>query len=433
MDQSEPSESESDRHPSPSDCTITMPRSPSALASPRPPRRRLLPFRGRAAPEPGCPTASGSRNPDGESGNRPFATAALAAGGSRPLRPLLLPGHIHWEKRVRDMAIGGKGIKEFSGALDPVLTIDNYKPSQHLTVLFHVRCKVKLLSARTMDPNSAQNWNIPTNWRYFLMQDAGFGGNFPDFANAPNFEPQPEPPPEPQPGQPCTEPPKSISKGSKAPAKPKLSNFSQSEDRLLVSCWINVSTDPITANGQRKTSFWSRIEQAYNSKKSSEHPIRTLRSLESRWDFIKKHVTKFSSHHRQIQLEHRSGEAPCDEVVEAITRYNSLEKRPFAVAHCWAILKNEAKWLDMQDIRTEDNLGLGLDEASEGFPDAAESNDEGSRARKRPLGRDAAKEPRKRASSRSGSQGSEYVSKMSEMCLQRSSLGRLLMIRPTKG
>ncbi|OEL37034.1 hypothetical protein BAE44_0001947 [Dichanthelium oligosanthes] len=72
-------------------------------------------------------------------------------------------------------------------------------------------------------------------------------------------------------------------------------------------------------------------------------------------------------------------------IAEAIKRYNSLEKRPFAVPHCWAVLKNEAKWLDLPN--------------------------------KRPMGRDAAKESQQRASSTSGSQNEEYLSKMSEMCL----------------
>lgn len=100
-----------------------MPCSPSTLSSARPPRRLIVPVR----PTP----ASGSRNPDGESGKRPFVTAVLLhAGGSRsrsrsrPLRFLaLLPGHIHCENRLSDMAVvalWGKEIKECSDRLAPV-------------------------------------------------------------------------------------------------------------------------------------------------------------------------------------------------------------------------------------------------------------------------------------------------------------------------
>ncbi|OEL26612.1 hypothetical protein BAE44_0012368 [Dichanthelium oligosanthes] len=100
------------------------------------------------------------------------------------------------------------------------------------------------------------------------------------------------------------------------------------------------------ANGQRKSSFWKRIEQSYNTKKCSDWPPRTLRSLGGRWDFIKEQVGKFAGHHRQIQLEHRSGDAPCDEVGAGIVRYNTLEKRPFAVALIAGLFsrKNRSGW-----------------------------------------------------------------------------------------
>jgi hypothetical protein len=31
-----------------------------------------------------------------------------------------------------------------------------------------------------------------------------------------------------------------------------------------------------------------------------------------------------------------------------MTLYNSLDKRPFSTSHCWEVLKNEAKWLDLE-------------------------------------------------------------------------------------
>ncbi|OEL28415.1 hypothetical protein BAE44_0010566 [Dichanthelium oligosanthes] len=41
-----------------------------------------------------------------------------------------------------------------------------------------------------------------------------------------------------------------------------------------------------------------------------------------------------------------------DQISEAIRRFNALEKRPFAISHCWAVLKDEAKWLHLQGNRT---------------------------------------------------------------------------------
>jgi hypothetical protein len=89
---------------------MTMSCSLSILDSPRP-GRRVLPFRGRAPPaELGSLAASGSRNPEGESGNSPVVGTVLPAGSSRALR-VLLPGHIQLEKRPRDIAIAGKNEK----------------------------------------------------------------------------------------------------------------------------------------------------------------------------------------------------------------------------------------------------------------------------------------------------------------------------------
>ncbi|OEL18638.1 hypothetical protein BAE44_0020343, partial [Dichanthelium oligosanthes] len=172
---------------------------------------------------------------------------------------------------------------------------------------------------------------------------------------------------------------------------------------------INTS---FAATGQRKSSFWGRVHASYNSKKDSGHPTRSLRSLEGGWDFIKEQVSKFLGHLRQVRMEHRSDN-------RAIKRYNLLKKRPFAIPHCWASLKDEPKWWDLQENRTAG--AQGCDGMLPDADDVFESNDASSRAHKRPMGHEATKESRKRASSSSASQSEEYVSKMLEMCLQRTS------------
>jgi hypothetical protein len=84
-------------------CSLSIPDSPR-------PGRRVLPFRWRAPPaELGSLAASGSRYPEGESGNSPVVGTVLPAGSSR----VLLPGHIQLEKRLSDIAIAGKECKEF--------------------------------------------------------------------------------------------------------------------------------------------------------------------------------------------------------------------------------------------------------------------------------------------------------------------------------
>ncbi|OEL15459.1 hypothetical protein BAE44_0023521 [Dichanthelium oligosanthes] len=179
----------------------------------------------------------------------------------------------------------------------------------------------------SMDPNCLQNWYMAPNWVSFIMSDPLMAAMVPDGGQPPVLPPQVEVPV----GEGTSKDPGSSSKGKKSGTKPKLSNFSNAEDNILVSCWLNVSTDPVAATGQRRSGFWGCVEAAYNSKKEHGHPTRTLRSLEGRWDFIKEQVSKFSGHLTQVRLEHRSGKGPDNEIAEAIKRYNSLEKKPFAV------------------------------------------------------------------------------------------------------
>ncbi|OEL34310.1 hypothetical protein BAE44_0004671 [Dichanthelium oligosanthes] len=145
--------------------------------------------------------------------------------------------------------------------------------------------------------------------------------------------------------------------------------------------------------GQRKESFWARIHASYHKKKDSGHPTCTQKSLSGRWDFIKDQVSKFAGHLRQVRMEHRSGEGPDNE----------------------AALKDVPKWRELENAKA----GTPACEEQPDADDVSASNEAASRAQKRPMGRDSAKESQKRASSSSASQSEEYMSRMSDMCLQR--------------
>ncbi|OEL25193.1 hypothetical protein BAE44_0013788, partial [Dichanthelium oligosanthes] len=101
-----------------------------------------------------------------------------------------------------------------------------------------------------------------------------------------------------------------------------------SEDRTLVSCWLNASLDPIIGsshgNGQRKASFWKTIEHNYNAQKGANFPVRSLRSLEGRWSGIKEQVGKFDTYYNHVVFENRSGYVDSDKgkVVSGIERLN---------------------------------------------------------------------------------------------------------------
>ena len=102
-------------------------------------------------------------------------------------------------------------------------------------------------------------------------------------------------------------------RAKKTTSTKKLPNFSIQEDQILVSCWINVSTDPVVAIGQRKDSFWKSIEKSYNRLRVS-YPERSQKSLVNRWDYINKAVSKFAGYLEQVHCANRSGHTDADKV-----------------------------------------------------------------------------------------------------------------------
>ncbi|CAL5029276.1 unnamed protein product [Urochloa decumbens] len=163
-------------------------------------------------------------------------------------------------------------------------------------------------------------------------------------------------------------------------ARNKQANFSAYEDNILCKAWLEISCDAAINTGQRRESFWLRVVNRYKSCCSArKYPERSQKSIMSRWDFIK---------------------------TEGVEGHN------FTLMHCWQILKDEPKWMDLKSkMDTPQNsassappLNLNLAPVD---PSAASS------AGKRPMGRDAAKAAKKAAGS------SEYASKMHDLTAQK--------------
>ena len=108
----------------------------------------------------------------------------------------------------------------------------------------------------------------------------------------------------------------------KATAK-KLPNFTVDEDKVLIRCWLNVSTDPFfVSTGQRSEAYWKRIFDAYNANRGS-YPERTQKSLTKRWDSIKENVSLFAGFYQQVLNRNQSGTTDSDKVVH--TQFYSLQ------------------------------------------------------------------------------------------------------------
>jgi len=86
----------------------------------------------------------------------------------------------------------------------------------------------------------------------------------------------------------------------------KAKNFIQSEDELLVCCYLNVGQDPVIGNQQRGNSFWRRVhEQFVAYDKVLNH--RSQNQLNNRWLLIQKLVNKFCGVYGQVLAQNQSG------------------------------------------------------------------------------------------------------------------------------
>ncbi|CAN6203205.1 unnamed protein product [Urochloa humidicola] len=197
------------------------------------------------------------------------------------------------------------------------------------------------------------------------------------------------------------------------PARNKQTNFSAYEDNLLCKSWLEIGCDAITNTGQRKESFWRRVVERYNSKRD-KYPERSQKSIMSRWEHIKAEVSKFSGYMAEMTRSNPSGMSDADKSVAAAADFAAIEKHNFTLMHCWRILKDEPKWMELKSkMDTPQNssssthpLDLNLDPDD---PSPASSTG------KRPMGRDAAKAAKKKAASSS----SLELSKMHDLTVQK--------------
>lgn len=99
------------------------------------------------------------------------------------------------------------------------------------------------------------------------------------------------------------------------PNHKRSKKFSDQEDEVLVSAWLNVSLDPVVGKDQKGGRYWSRIYEYFNEHKPYQSQ-RTVNSLMHRWETIQKCVNKFCGCLTRIELRRRSGTTMQDKVAE---------------------------------------------------------------------------------------------------------------------
>ncbi|WVZ54709.1 hypothetical protein U9M48_005467 [Paspalum notatum var. saurae] len=122
--------------------------------------------------------------------------------------------------------------------------------------------------------------------------------------------------------------PKKGGKGKKVSQRGKA--FSKEEDRVICSAFLNVSKDPITGTNQSSGGYYQRMHD-YFTENIDAPTSRSVMAVHHRWLSIQKAID------------------------EAVKMFEDSE--PWTFMHCWAILKNEAKWSDkMVELNTNGEL-----------------------------------------------------------------------------
>ncbi|KAG9157814.1 hypothetical protein Leryth_000008 [Lithospermum erythrorhizon] len=129
--------------------------------------------------------------------------------------------------------------------------------------------------------------------------------------------------------------------------KKRGNNFKVDEDMLLIAGWLNTSLDTTIADCAKTSSFWKRIENYYIQNKSPDWPQRSVSSLCHRWSNIHQSVKRFCYFLTKVGELNKNSASNEGNIQEARIAFHSVTKQPFRFEHCWEILKNEQKWLDL--------------------------------------------------------------------------------------
>ncbi|KAL8128601.1 hypothetical protein V2J09_017756 [Rumex salicifolius] len=127
----------------------------------------------------------------------------------------------------------------------------------------------------------------------------------------------------------------------------KRVKWSQGEELLLASAWVNTSTNIIVGNNQKAESYWDRVTEYYNTKRVEDDITwlqRSSTSIKSRWHNICSDTQKFVACHNHASNRRGSGENEIDVLRNAHTFFRSDWGIDFIWEHVWREIEHEPKW-----------------------------------------------------------------------------------------
>ncbi|XP_015950819.1 glutathione S-transferase T3-like [Arachis duranensis] len=110
---------------------------------------------------------------------------------------------------------------------------------------------------------------------------------------------------------------------------------------MLISAWLNVSTDPVVGIDQKGEIFWSRIHSYYVEFCSDM--TRGVVACKKRWYKINKAVAQFANCYDQASRNIRSGSNADDMKELAYKLYSANYGQKFTFERYWNMLRLEQK------------------------------------------------------------------------------------------
>ncbi|KAF8108123.1 hypothetical protein N665_0114s0016 [Sinapis alba] len=115
---------------------------------------------------------------------------------------------------------------------------------------------------------------------------------------------------------------------SKGKERKERKTWTQSDDVVLISAWLNTSKDPLIGNEQCSGTFWKRIAEYYaDSPNIAPGEARGANNCKHRWQKINDLVSKFSGSYEAATREKKSGQNEVDVIKHAHEIFfNNYEK-----------------------------------------------------------------------------------------------------------
>ncbi|CAA7013354.1 unnamed protein product [Microthlaspi erraticum] len=121
--------------------------------------------------------------------------------------------------------------------------------------------------------------------------------------------------------------------------------WSQTEDIVLCSSWLNTSKDPLMGNEQKGDAFWKCIADYFNaSTKLDGFQRRESNHCKLRWHRINELVCKFVGCYESAQRQKSSGYNEADVLKMAYDIFYADYKLKFNLEYAWIELRNDQKW-----------------------------------------------------------------------------------------